>query len=106
LRLAAEARPLVKSRGKWVELDRADLKEAAAALAERSKKTRMTGAEILRPAVGLDGGGLGGVTIDGSGWATDILAKATTPTEAVTSPEGFRGELRSYQAEAVAWLGF
>ena len=35
-RLAAEARPLVRSRGKWVELDRADLKEAAAALAERA----------------------------------------------------------------------
>ena len=34
-RLAAEARPLVRSHGKWVELDRADLKEAAAALAER-----------------------------------------------------------------------
>ena len=27
-------------------------------------------------------------------------------TEPVTSPEGFDGELRSYQAEALAWLGF
>ena len=35
-RLAAEARPLVQSRGQWVELDRVDLKEAAAALAERA----------------------------------------------------------------------
>ena len=35
-RLAAEARPLVRSRGRWVELDRVDLKEAAAALAERA----------------------------------------------------------------------
>src|SRR5207344_854184 len=58
-RLAAEARPLVRSRGKWVELDRADLKEAAAALAERATKTRLTGAEILRHAVGLEGAPLG-----------------------------------------------
>ena len=39
-RLAAEARPLIRSRGRWVELDRADLKEAAAALAERADQTR------------------------------------------------------------------
>src|SRR3546814_10923078 len=36
-RLASEARPLVKSRGKWVEPDWVDLKEAAAALAERAR---------------------------------------------------------------------
>src|SRR5204863_242367 len=41
-----------------------------------------------------------------SGWAADLLERAATPTEAVTQPDGFRGELRSYQAEAVAWLGF
>jgi hypothetical protein len=107
LRLAAEAKPLVKSRGRWVELDRADLKEAAVALAERSKKTQMTGAEILRHAVGLEGHALsGGVDVAGSGWAAELLKRASTPTPPVASPTGFRGELRSYQAEAVAWLGF
>jgi hypothetical protein len=108
-RLAAEARPLVKSRGRWVELDRADLKEAAAALAERAGTTRLTGAEILRHAVGLEaaGGLAGGITVEGSGWATDLLLKARqVTTEPVASPEGFEGELRAYQAEAVAWLGF
>jgi hypothetical protein len=107
MKLAAEARPLVKSRGKWVELDRADLKEAAAALAERSTTTRMTGAEILRHAVGLEGTPLGaGITVEGSGWAADLLERVSAPTEPVVTPEGFVGELRSYQAEAVAWLGF
>jgi hypothetical protein len=108
LRLAAEARPLVKSRGKWVELDRADLKEAAAALAERAKTTTLTGAEILRHAVGLEGTPLGSrVTVEGGGWAAELLAKAQTfAAEPVLEPEGFVGELRSYQAEAVSWLGF
>jgi hypothetical protein len=108
LRLASEARPLVKSRGQWIELDRFDLKEAAAALAERASMTRLTGAEILRHAVGLEGSPLGGgLIVEGSGWAADLLDKArTAPTEAVTNPEGFCGELRGYQAEALAWLGF
>src|SRR5690606_41421758 len=55
VRLAHEARPLVQSRCKWVELDRVDLTAAAAALAERSGQTKLTGAEILRHAVGLEG---------------------------------------------------
>ena len=107
-RLASEARPLVQSHGRWVELDRADLREAAAALAERANKTKLSGAEILRHAVGLEGSGLaGGLSVEGSGWATDLLRKAQEiPTDPVTTPEGFLGELRSYQAEALAWLGF
>ena len=107
-RLAAEARPLVQSRGRWVELDRADLKEAAAALAERSATTTMTGAEILRAAVGLDGTPLaGGLSVEGAGWATDLLARArTVDTESITRPEGFEGELRTYQADALGWLAF
>jgi len=107
-RLANEARPLVRSRGRWVELDRVDLKEAAAALAERSAKTQLTGAEILRHAVGLEGSPLGErLVVEGTGWAADLLERATAvPKEPVTSPEGFSGELRSYQAEALAWLGF
>ncbi|MGI8754262.1 MAG: DEAD/DEAH box helicase [Acidimicrobiales bacterium] len=107
-RLAAEARPLVRSHGKWVELDAVDLKEAAAALAERSNTTRLTGAEILRHSVGLEGDHLAGrLTVDGAGWATDLLVKARDiPTAAITRPEGFEGELRGYQAEALAWLRF
>jgi SNF2 family DNA or RNA helicase len=107
-RLAAEARPLVRSRGKWVELDRADLKEAAAALAERVTTTKLSGAEILRHAVGLEGAVLGGgLVVEGTGWAADLLDKAKAlSTEPVTAPDGFIGNLRSYQAEAVGWLGF
>ena len=106
--LATEARPLVRSHGKWVELDRADLAEAAAALAERASTTQLTGAEVLRFAIGLEDSPLsGGVSIAGSGWAADLLEKASKiSTEPITSPEGFVGELRSYQGEAVAWLGF
>ncbi|MEO7397424.1 MAG: SNF2-related protein, partial [Ilumatobacteraceae bacterium] len=107
-RLASEARPLVRSHGQWVELDRVDLKEAAAALAERASKKQLTGAEILRHGIGLEGSPLaGGISVEGSGWATELFQRAKdVSTEPVISPNGFEGELRSYQAQALAWLGF
>jgi superfamily II DNA or RNA helicase len=108
-RLAAEARPLVKAHGQWVELDRADLEAAAAALAERADRTQLTGAEMLRHALGLDGSQLaGGISVAGSSWAADLIGSASRLAEEdlPTRPEGFHGELRHYQAEALAWLRF
>ena len=107
-RLAKEARPLIRSGGRWVAIDRADLNEAAAALAERSKKTQLSGGEMLRLALGLEGGTLaGGISVAGSGWAADLLKAAANLSSAEARvPDGFVGELRSYQAEALAWLGF
>ena len=107
-RLAKEARPLVRAGDRWVALDHADLAAAADALAERAKKPQMTGAEMLRQALGLDGSPLaGGVSIEGSGWAADLMEKASTASLAASAtPDGFVGELRSYQAEALSWLRF
>ena len=106
--LAAQARPLLRSRGRWVEIDRADLNEAAAALAERADVTRMTGADMLRHALGLEGSPLtGGTSITGDGWAAELLRSARSiPSELPTAPDGFRGRLRTYQADALTWLGF
>ncbi|MEO0494435.1 MAG: DEAD/DEAH box helicase, partial [Actinomycetota bacterium] len=106
--LAREARPLVKSRGTWVEIDKNDLAEAAAALAERADQTRLSGADMLRHALGLEGSPLsGGVNIVGGGWAADLLRSVESlPEEPTTTPDGFIGELRSYQADALAWLAF
>ena len=106
--LALQARPLVQSRGRWVALDHADLAEAAAALSERSDTTQLTGAEMLRHALGLEGGAVtGGVALAGASWAGDLLrAAGEVRDEPETRPSGFTGELRSYQAEAVGWLKF
>ncbi|WP_419931898.1 DEAD/DEAH box helicase [Candidatus Poriferisodalis sp.] len=106
--LASQARPLVRDRGQWIALDHADLAEAAAALAERAEVTSLTGSQMLRQALGLEGPSVrGGITISGSGWAADLLRSASAISTAPrTSPEGFIGELRRYQAEAVAWLEF
>ena len=106
--LAKEAKPLVQVRGRWVHIDRADLTAAASALAERASITQLSGAAVIRHAVGLEGTALAGpVRVDGSGWAADLLRGATThPPAPIDTPDGFAGQLRSYQAEAAGWLGF
>ena len=107
-KLAMQKKPLVQSRGRWVALEKADLVEAAAALAERADTTELTGAEMLRHALGLEGSSIsGGVTLGGTSWASDLLrAAGGVSSDPETQPDGFSGELRSYQAEAVGWLGF
>jgi hypothetical protein len=107
-RLSAESRPLVRSHGRWVEVDHADLEAAAEALAERADRKRLSGADMLRYALGLDGTALGSpVSVAGDGWAADLLRSASEiPEHPPTSPPGFEGELRSYQANALAWLDF
>ena len=107
-KLARQARPLVQSRGRWIEVDRVDLQKAAAALAERESITQLTGAEILRQSIGLDSSGLsGGVVVHGNSWANDIVQRASeASTSPVARPDGFVGELRTYQADALGWIGF
>ena len=107
-KLAQQARPLVQSRGQWIELDQADLAEAAAALAERADQNQLTGADMLRHAMGLEGDPLGGgITIAGDGWAADLFkSMGSLPEDPETTPEGFEGELRSYQADALSWMNF
>ena len=107
-RLAKEARPLIRSGGRWVAIDRADLDAAAAALAERAATTQLSGADMLRLALGLEGSPLsGGFSVEGGGWAADLLAAATNlSAEPAGAPNGFVGELRTYQTEALTWLRF
>ena len=107
-RLAKDARPLIRSGGRWVAIHKADLNAAAVALAERATTTQLSGADMLRLALGLEGSPLpGGTTVSGGGWAATLLTSAANlSAESVGPPAGFVGDLRDYQAEALAWLGF
>jgi len=107
-RLAAEARPLIRVKGRWMSIDATDLAAAAKALAERAEIGELSGAAIVRHAVGLEGSPLGGpVEVGGQGWAVDLVRGATTdPPQPLEAPAGFGGTLRHYQAEAAGWLAF
>ena len=91
-----------------MHIDRADLAAAASAVAERASITQLSGAAVIRHAVGLEGNSLAGpVRVDGSGWAADCCgARPSHPPAPIDTPDGFAGQLRSYQAEAAGWLGF
>jgi len=104
-RLAAQARPLIESRGQWVTLDHDTLRQLATALAERDQQKQLTQADILRQALGLEGGL--SVEVAGEGWAAEVLARAAeAKADPLPAPAGFRGELRTYQAAARGWLQF
>jgi SNF2 family DNA or RNA helicase len=70
--------------------------------------TQLSGAALLRLALGLEGSPLaGGISVAGGGWAADLLAAASDLSAAPAPvPTGFVGELRSYQADALTWLSF
>ena len=108
-RLARQARPMVESHGRWVAIDRLDLERAAAALAERESVTELTGAEILRQSIGLDGSAArrrGRRARRQLGQAASSTARTTRRSRSTSPPSGFTGTLRSYQAEALAWIDF
>ena len=54
--------------------------------------TQLTGADMLRLALGLEGSPLaGGITVEGGGWAADLLAAASDLSgEPATRPQGLR----------------
>ena len=106
--LARQARPLIHSGGRWVALERADLDAAAAALAERAATKQLSGADMLRLALGLEGSPLaGGFSVEGASWAVDLLDAAQNLSAApAVTPAGFAGDLRSYQTDALTWLDF
>ena len=101
---------MVQSHGRWVAIDRLDLERAATALAERESVTELTGAEILRQSIGLDGAGLGGaVVVHGDSWAKPTSSpRARRPDDRArrharrTSPERC-GPIRPKRWR---WIGF
>ncbi|MEU4472904.1 DEAD/DEAH box helicase [Micromonospora sp. NPDC023888] len=104
--LAETKTPLVRLRGRWVELDPGRL---AAGLRLLRSAGELTVADLLR--LGLaDGEATGAlpvleVTADGA--LGDLLAGAVerrlTPLD---PPPGFQGTLRPYQQRGLAWLAF
>ncbi|MCK9221757.1 MAG: DEAD/DEAH box helicase [Limnochordia bacterium] len=108
--LAALARlkmPLVKVRGRWVELNKEDIESAQALI---KKGQRMTARELVK--ITLEGetpsGDLELQSVETSGWITDVLGQLTGKEtfKVIPEPKGFRGTLRPYQKRGYSWLAF
>ncbi|MEU8297083.1 DEAD/DEAH box helicase [Micromonospora sp. NPDC048909] len=104
--LAELKTPLVRLRGRWVELDP---KRLAAGLRLLRSAGELTVADLLR--LGLtdsdDGAALPVLEVTADGTLGDLLAGAVerrlTPLD---PPPTFRGTLRPYQRRGLAWLAF
>jgi hypothetical protein len=121
-RLAALKVPLVRLRGRWVELAPETVPAVADLWRRKTGAGRMKLAEALR--YGLSGdagrapnegaaepgepGALPVVETVGEGWVGDLLAQLTAGERpgALPVPAGFQGVLRAYQERGFSWLCF
>jgi hypothetical protein len=106
--LAAAKVPLVRLRGRWVQVDQRRL-AAGLAFLNRARSGQTTAGEVLLRAVHPDAGDLPmPVTeVGGEGWLADLLSgRVERQLEPVEPPPTFAAELRPYQRRGLAWLAF
>jgi len=102
--------PLVEINGEWVELRLQDIKTAQAFFTARKDNLNLSLEDALRLSTGdtqtIEK--LPVVSFEATG-ALQELMTALTDNQAIAplaTPEGFRGELRPYQARGAGWLSF
>ncbi|WP_239103397.1 DEAD/DEAH box helicase [Microbispora corallina] len=98
--------PLVRVRGRWVELDERQLKAALRAV-EGRRSGQMTAAEVVQEVVQGGDEELPLVEVDADGALGDLLSgEADRRLAPVRTPDGFHGVLRPYQERGLSWLAF
>ncbi len=104
--LARLKAPLVRLRGRWVELDDAQL-TAALEFLSRGRTGEMTAAQAVRAAIHAGDDVLPLLDVDADGRLGDLLSgEADRRLIPVPTPESFEGTLRPYQERGLAWLSF
>jgi non-specific serine/threonine protein kinase len=104
--LARLKAPLVRLRGRWVELREEDV-AAALRLLEDRPAGQMTVADAARIGLGVTDPGIGLelVAVDGP-LAALLDGDADQRLQALATPDGLRGTLRPYQERGLSWLAF
>ncbi|MGH2734544.1 MAG: DEAD/DEAH box helicase, partial [Actinomycetota bacterium] len=108
-RLAQAKWPLVKVRGRWVELRPEDLEAALALFKRGAHKGEMALGDAMRTGLGLaeTPGGLPVMSIAATGRLKELFAAGgDSQVTALATPGGFEGELRPYQERGLGWLFF
>ncbi|MUL40557.1 ATP-dependent helicase [Streptomonospora sp. PA3] len=105
--LARLKQPLVRLRGRWIEVDPAHLRTALAYLRRRGSGT-VRREEALRMAVSPVAATPLPVTgVDADGALADLLDRdADADMAPLEPPAGFTGRLRPYQRRGASWLRF
>jgi hypothetical protein len=101
--------PLVRLRGRWLEVQPSDV-QAALRFVHKGRGGRMTLAEALRQCYLADdlNTGLPMVGLRAQGWIEAFLnaEEGLQKIEHLDAPAGFHGTLRPYQLRGVEWLNF
>ncbi|MFI5271683.1 MAG: DEAD/DEAH box helicase [Ktedonobacterales bacterium] len=110
-RLAALKEPLVRLRGRWVEVQPEQM-EAILRFAGRHRSGTMSLGEALRAGLageaGDEEGALAVETVQADEWIGELLGRlrgGETLAE-VAPPKGLHGKLRRYQRRGLSWLSF
>ncbi|TVQ55754.1 MAG: DEAD/DEAH box helicase [Phycisphaerales bacterium] len=108
-RLLARSEPLMRVRGRWVEIRPDDLARAKKLLEEQGEG-EMSLLEAVQAAYDTSdrGSGLPVFGLDATGWVQDLLNASTGSQNVpiIEQPKGFQGELRPYQRTGLSWLAF
>ena len=98
--------PLLRIRGRWVELDDRQLQAAIRAV-ERHQEGQLTAAEVLGQVARGGDEELPLVDVDADGWLGDLLSGAPEQRlDPTATPAAFQGTLRPYQERGLSWLDF
>jgi SNF2 family DNA or RNA helicase len=98
--------PLVRARGRWVELDDRQLSAALRAVESR-RSGEMTVAEVIQEVIGGGDEEVPLIDVDADGPLGDLLSgEADRRLEPVGTPRALNGALRPYQQRGLAWLTF
>ncbi len=105
--LAKLKAPLVRLRGKWVQVNADDIRAAIELL--KKKPARLAARDVMKLALGIAPEGTPVPTrgATASGWVEQFLNELTTATFAeLDPPAGLEATLRPYQLRGYSWLAF
>ncbi|MEM8828948.1 MAG: SNF2-related protein [Cyanobacteria bacterium P01_G01_bin.19] len=109
-KLLAQKSPIVEIGGQWIALQPADVKAAQAVLDKSNEQLDLSVEDALRLSTGDTKtlAKLPVVKFEPTGVLAGLLDNLTDnkAVEPVTKIQGFKGELRPYQAKGVGWLSF
>lgn len=106
--LARAQTPLVRLRGRWLEVGVCELLTAARLWERRAQTERATVRDVIRMAAGAGetAGDLPVRAVEATGWVGSLLQDlaAGPGYEELKPPKGFCGTLRPYQVRGYSWL--
>ncbi|CAB4703405.1 MAG: ATP-dependent helicase [Actinobacteria bacterium] len=106
-RASAAGAALVQVGGRWVRLDRPQVRRVLDALDRHRRQHEEVDAATLMRLAAEQGDNDVEFAVESEGWAADLLAGLPDEhLQEVVESDGFVGTLRHYQRRGLAWLGF